>query len=127
MTGFANPGNAGSGDRFSVKDNDGRLVVVTPSSIQSDIQTSFGAKDAVIADVVLLDGPNAGEEAQGAYLFGKALIGQLRSKFGERVLGRIAKGTAKPGQAAPWVLTDPTPDDLKAAEAWAVKADANPY
>jgi len=60
-------------------------------------------------------------------LFGTALIGSLKSQVGKRVLGVLGKGTAKPGQAAPWVLDDATSDAkaVKAATAYLTNATAS--
>ncbi|HEY7824311.1 MAG TPA: hypothetical protein VIG24_15825, partial [Acidimicrobiia bacterium] len=68
----------------------------------------------------------AGETHNDVLLFGTALIGSLKTQVGKRVLGVMTKGTAKPGQAAPWILQDATGEDkaVKAATAYLNKATA---
>lgn len=89
------------------------LILLTPTEHREAISTAFGDADAVVADVAVLDGPRAGESHPGTLIFQKALQGQLRPKVGtgRMVLGRLGRGTAKPGQSAPWVLGDPTEQD----------------
>jgi hypothetical protein len=38
------------------------------------------------------------------------------SAGGKPVLGRLGRGTAKPGQSAPWMLTAPTEADIAVAQ-----------
>jgi hypothetical protein len=38
----------------------------------------------------------------------------LKSKLGEKVLGRLGQGVAKPGQSPPWVLHEANDADVKA-------------
>lgn len=89
----------------------GHLLLITPHKVEEGITTSFGPKDAIRADVVVLDGSDAGTEHADTLLFPLVLIGQLRSRCGQKVLGRLGKGQAKPGQAAPWKLTEATDAD----------------
>ena len=43
--------------------------------------------------------------------FPKVLVGSLKGRIGQKVLAVLGKGTAKPGQSAPWILVDATTDD----------------
>jgi hypothetical protein len=92
---------------------DGALLLLTPTEHREGISTAFGDADAVVADLVVLDGPHAGQAHPGILVFQKALQGQLRPKVGtgRMVLGRLGRGIAKPGQSAPWILGDPTEAD----------------
>lgn len=99
---FAQP--ASGGGQFSMKDNLGRLVLLTVKSFEEKIPTSFGDTDAISADVVVLDGPNAPEEIDDALLFGRALVNSLKHNVGQQVLGRIGQAAAKPGQNPAWIL-----------------------
>ncbi|KQP24315.1 hypothetical protein [Aeromicrobium sp. Leaf272] len=46
------------------------------------------------------------------------LQSQLRGSVGQKVLGRLGQGNAKPGQSAPWLLNEATADDVAKAEQW---------
>jgi hypothetical protein len=89
------------------------LLLLTPTEHREGINTSFGAADAVVTDLAVLDGRDAGQIHHGVLVFQKALQGQLRPKVGtgRMVLGRLGRGVAKPGQSAPWILGDPTEQD----------------
>jgi hypothetical protein len=92
---------------------EGHLLVVEPTEYVANIATSFGEKDAIRVTVHDI---TASETHNDVLLFGTALIGSLKSQVGKRVLGVMTKGTAKPGQAAPWILQDAT-GEAKAVEA----------
>ena len=98
----------------------GALLLITVEKLETDIQTSFGPKDAIRGDVTVIDGEHAGEVTRDTLIFPRALIGQLRPNVGKKVLGRLGQGVAKPGQQPPWKLSDPT--DADKALAWAVLA-----
>lgn len=105
---FSSPATGG---RFSAENNKDKLLLITPRSYEQGVQTTFGAKDAVKADIVVIDetDPTRSEEIDDALLFGGVLIGQTKSFIDKGlVLGRLGQGTAKPGQKPPWVLADPT-------------------
>lgn len=93
----------------------GHLLLVSPLSVEEKVNTSLGEKDAIRADIVDLD---QGETYTDVLVFPRVLQGQLRPKIGGKVLGRLGQGAAKPGQSAPWVLQDFSPDDAKKASAW---------
>lgn len=110
-----------AGGKFTAADHNGKLLLITPVSYEEGIQTTFGTKDAVKANVVVIDENNAGnsEEIDGALLFGGVLIGQTKSFIGKGlVLGRLGQGTAKKGQQPPWVLADPTDAEKDKARAY---------
>ena len=98
-------------------DVEGHLLVVEPSEYVAAIATSFGEKDAIRVTVHDI---TDSETHTDVLLFGTALIGSLKSQVGKRVLGVMTKGTAKPGQAAPWILEDATSNAkaVKAATAY---------
>ena len=98
---FAAPSTGGGS--LKPADVEGHLLVVEPLEYVPTIATSFGEKDAVRVTVHDI---NAQETHENVLLFGTALIGSLKGQVGKRVLGVMGKGIAKPGQAAPWVLTD---------------------
>jgi hypothetical protein len=118
---FAAPSQGGS---VRPVDLEGHLLIVEPIEYVQSISTSFGDKDAIRVNI-----HDVTQEAShdDVLLFGTALIGSLKSQVGKRVLGVLGKGTAKPGQAAPWVLDDATSDAkaVKAATAYLTNANAS--
>ena len=109
---FDGPGTS-SGDTVTWDDLEGRLLLIKPLELHSSIKTSFGDKEAIAADVHVLDGPNAGTVSHDVFVFPLALQGQIKKNIatGRFNLGRLGKGVPKPGQRAPWRLLDPTDDD----------------
>lgn len=110
-----------AGGRFSAKDHNGKLLLITPISYEEGIETTFGSKDAVKANVVVIDEANPGdsEEIENGLLFGGVLIGQTKSFIGKGlVLGRLEQGEAKKGQQPPWRLADPTDAEKDKARAY---------
>ena len=103
---------------------EGHLLVVEPTEYVANIATSFGEKDAIR---VTVHDVTESETHNDVLLFGTALIGSLKSQVGKRVLGVMTKGTAKPGQAAPWILQDATGEAkaVEAATAYLNKATAS--
>ena len=73
---------------------------------------------AVRADVYCLDWAQGGFERKDALVFPRVLQGQLRASVGKKVLGRLRKGVAKAGHAAPWELAPATQEDLRLAQEW---------
>lgn len=119
---WQNPGSSSGVDFETLK---GRLLIVTPHSTE-EINTSFGEKEAVRADLVVVDEPGGAVEFLDTLIFPKVLIGQLRSAIGtgKMILGRLEQGIAKPGQKPPWRLADPDDADRKIAGAWYKQSQA---
>ena len=113
---FATPSAPGGGITWS--DHKGALLIIDVKSFEGSIATSFGATDAVKADVAVIDGPGAPAEYSETLIFPKLLVSQTKSREGEKLLGRLAQGTAKAGQSAPWLLNEADPEDFKKAEQW---------
>jgi hypothetical protein len=117
---FNQPGT-GAGDKIDMKALVGRLLLVYPKRIELGVQTqAFGAKDPLVADVVVLDGPNPGEQLHEVFIFPGALIGQLKHLIGNPnpVLGRLGYGVAKPGQNPPYELGLYDHTDEQTARHW---------
>ena len=107
------------GDKFVVADHLGSLCLLFVHQVVQGVTTSFGDKEAVSCDVHVLDGNDAGEIFQDCLIFQGGLIGSLRrAAGGNPVLARIGQGIAKPGQTAPFILTEFTADDAAKAEAY---------
>jgi hypothetical protein len=98
----------------------GRLLLITPLSIEKEVKTVNGVKDATRANVVILDGPDAPEEFRDTLIFPNVLQGQIRANVGtsRANLGRLGQGNKKPGQNPPWKLSDPTEEDKAVARSW---------
>jgi hypothetical protein len=112
------------GGSLKPADVEGHLLVVEAGEYVANIATSFGEKDAIRVTVHDI---TDGETHSDVLLFGTALIGSLKSQIGKRVLGVMSKGTAKPGQAAPWILEDATGNAkaVKAATAYLTSQTAS--
>lgn len=105
-------------------DHQGHLLIVEPISFETGIQTSFGVADAVKADVYVLTGPDTAEEFKEALVFPKLLASQLKNQIGNKVVGRLGQGTAKPGQSAPWLLEEASGEDIEKAKSFLAKTPA---
>lgn len=121
---FDNPG-VSAGIKW--EDYSGRLLLITPTAFEKDVNTSIGTKDAIRADVTVLDGPGSPEDIPDVLVFPRVLQGQLRSNVGtgRKCLGRLGQGEKRPGQNPPWKLGDPTDADRQTARAHLAGA-ANP-
>jgi len=115
MSQFATPA-ASSGIDWS--ELNGCLLVVEPSEIVKSISTNLGLTDAVRANVTVVDGAKAGTKYDDTLVFPKVLQSQLNSRIGQKVLGRLGQGQAKPGQSPPWMLNPGSPEDEQKAVAF---------
>lgn len=121
---FSNPSAGGS----KITDYHGSLLLITPTEYRTEVPTTFGEKDAVAANVAVLDEPREGFpdgesaplELDNVLIFQGVLIGQTKAKIGKgMVLGRLGQRPAsKPGQNPAWALEDPTDADKDAARAY---------
>jgi hypothetical protein len=112
---FAAPAAPG-GDKLPLADLLGALLMFEVLEERNGIATAFGTSDAIVANVHVLDGPLKGGRYDDSLVFPKVLAGQLRPRVGSKVLGRLGHGVAKPGQSAPWVLSEATDDDKAVAK-----------
>lgn len=120
---FSAPATPSDGIKWG--DLNGRLLIIEPLADEKGIQTSFGEADAVRANVYAIDGTV--EEHDDVLVFPKVLSGQLRPKIGERVIGRLSQGVAKPSQSPPWILADATPADIQTGINWLASKDTNQF
>jgi hypothetical protein len=106
-----------SPSKFRPADYQGNLILVWPTEYRQGIKTDYGDSDAIAARVVVLDGSGGIEEHDNVLFFQGALISTLKPSVGTNkpVLGRLGRGTSKPGQSAPFILTPFTEADAKAA------------
>jgi hypothetical protein len=82
--------------------------VVEPLEYVASIPTSMGDKDAVRVTIHDITDTATYEDV---LWFPKVLVGSLKGRVGQKVLAVLGKGTAKPGQSAPWILVDATTDN----------------
>lgn len=116
MSMFATPSAPGDGIKWA--DHLGALLLVDVLGIEAGMQTVHGPTDAVRANVAVIDGTGAGATYDDTLIFPKILASQTKNNVGQKVLGRLSQGAAKPGQSAPWILAEATADDIAKAEAW---------
>lgn len=119
---FSQPSAPSNGIRWA--DHLGKLVLVEPESYETGIKTVHGDKDAIKGRVSVLSGPAEAEVYDDALIFGGVLVSQLKNRMGEKVLGRLAQGDAKPGQNPPWKLNEASEEDIAKATAYVQKRDA---
>lgn len=114
MTNFATP-TAQTG--VDLGELHGSLLYIKVNTFTAAVQTTFGPTDTVSVDIAVLDGAKKGTVTEDALLFPKVLVSSLKkyADTGQIVLGRLVRGTAKPGQSAPWLLEAPTQDDIAVA------------
>lgn len=120
---FASP--APPSDGIDWTSHNGRLLLFTVGDTDT-VNTSFGEKEAVRADVAVLDGTEAGTTYTDTLVFPKLLVSQLKSRAGQKVLGRLGQGQAKPGQKPPWILAEATPADKQIGVAYLANGIATP-
>jgi hypothetical protein len=117
MSQFAAPAEPSG---ISYTDLNGSLLLLKVHGVEADVPTAFSKpgqpNPAIKADVTVLDGPSAGETYEDALVFPKVLQGQLKSRVGQMVLGRLGQGVAKSGQSAPWRLAPATAADEELAD-----------
>lgn len=111
-------GKPGTSDQFTIKDHVGSLVIVAVNGFIPQYATSFGLRDTIRAEIVVIDGPGAGTRYPDGMIFSSKMVPQLKGQIGSVVLGRVNLGRAKPGQNAPYVLDEPTLGDVEIANKW---------
>lgn len=108
-------------ERFRPAEHDGELLLLLCSSFSENVATSYGTKDAVEVDrVVVLDGPNEGQVYRGVRLFNTVLVQQLTTaaQQGKAAVGRMGAGAAGQNGRAPWKLMPATEEDQDKAGKW---------
>lgn len=111
-------GTGGTGGQAKLKDDAGSFVVIRAIEYVADMPTSIGTTDAIRADWVPVDGPNAGEVREDCLIFGKVVVSSIKSNLDRGIpftIGVVGHGAAKPGKNAPLVLTAPDVDQQSTA------------
>lgn len=122
--GFTDPSDApsgGDGWKAEADDNLGKVFLITPFR-EEEVDTSYGRKPAVFADVVVIDvkNPTKSEAHENVAFWGGWTRGTLRGSIGQnRVLGVLEQGEPrKKGESAPWILGDANAKQKAAATAY---------
>jgi hypothetical protein len=119
--GFASPAQTTGFDYEAAL---GHLLVVDVIAHEDAVPTALGDKPAIRANILDVDDPSL--SAEDALIFPRVLVGSLRPRVGQRVLGVLGQGVAKPGQNAPWTLQDAVGDPEAVKRAKAALAAAQP-
>lgn len=110
---------------FCKEEHLGTLLIVEIFGIVKE-NGDYGEQDVIMGNVHVLDGPMAGHCYDEQTIYGRRLVGQARATLNagaNRMLGRLARGQAKKGQP-PWILAEPSADDLALAERWSQTENA---
>lgn len=117
---FDKPGSAQTIDpdapRWTEAAHLGALHAFHVKELRTDVETEYGSKPAISADVtVLTDQGAVAGVFPDALIFGTVLISQLRESVGRAVLGRLEQGEKKPGKKPPWKLAEATEEETALA------------
>lgn len=109
-----------AGGSLKPADIEGHLIIVQPDEYIGEMATAMGTSDAIRVTVHDL---TAQETTSNILWFSKVLVASLRPMIGQQVLATMGRGTAKPGQSAPWMLHDASDnaDAINAANAYLAK------
>lgn len=105
-----------SSDAWKPAEAVGHLLVITPTMVETDIETAYGSTDAVRCDVHDITGKKTWTQT---LIFTGTLVGALKGRVGSNVLVRLEQGVPKPGRSAPYLLVDATGDPQAVADATA--------
>lgn len=119
---------AGSGSTVNLRDLVGKLVLFAPTefvqcerdeqgnAISGGVMTKeYGRKDAIIADLVVIDGDNGPELYDDAMIFSTKTFGPLKRRIGKKYLAVPNWGTEKIKGNFPMLLTEPTEAQVQMA------------
>lgn len=105
----------------------GNLLCLKGYETKYGIPTEYGQSDALIARVLIVDGPNAGQVHEGTYVFPKVLASAGSKPYGRVIVGRLTQGVAKGKNNPPWLLADPTDAEFDTARrAWKASLTSAP-
>lgn len=122
---FAQPTPASD---VKIADYVAHLILFYPRSIRTGIVTTNGIADAIVADVVILTHPEGPKAESNVLIFQKMLQSTLKGSIGaDPVLGRLTRGTAKPGQSAPYILAPYDQADGTFATQYLTSVSGNPF
>lgn len=105
---------SGGSDSVRPADLEGHVLVVEPIEYRPSVSTKYGDRDAI---QVIVHDISEKTSHDDVLFFGSALIATLKRDIGKKVLAKMGKGEAKPGQSAPWILIDLTTNEKAVAAA----------
>jgi hypothetical protein len=114
MTNYTAPPEPSSGENFDLKSHLGALLRIEVLGTKLVEGTKFGDANAVVVNLVVLDGEHKADEYNDCLLFPKVIYNQLKDQAGKVILGRLGQGENKKGNP-PWLLAPATEGDLAVA------------
>lgn len=106
---------------FSPSNHKGALVLFVPQAFEANKEFPFGRRDCTISAVWVIVGNGAGCEWPAAEITGVMMAGQLATRIGGKVLGRVVEQGS--GAKKPFVIATPTSDDIALAMQWMAAGD----
>lgn len=119
---------AGNGDDVKLSNLAGKLVLFAPTewiecerdaqgnAIGGGILTKeYGRKDAIVADLVVIDGDDGPEEYDDVRIFNTKIFGPLKRRIGRKYLAVVAWGPKKIKGNFPLLLNPPTEAQVQMA------------
>ena len=110
--------SAGDGERVSLRDLEGSVVVMIAEEYIASLETANGVTDCVKCKIHDITSSKTYEDQ---LIFARVIVNGLKDKIGSPVLGVVSKGTAKPGKSSPWILTTATEAQKVAASDYMAK------
>lgn len=109
----------GGGDVFKPAEHANELVLVWPRDMRYNVQTPTGVTDGMACDIVVLDGPAAGQKFSNTLIFSAGLRNNLQSYLGDPnpALGRIIHVQLAGGKTT-WNLADYSDQDAALASSY---------
>ena len=115
---WSTPSESSTSEYLDIKDQVGKLLLITPTKYLEHQKTKFNADaDVVVANVAVIDekDPEKSEEHADVWLLQGRLIRATKGKVGNgMVLGRLNQQETDKGNPA-YDLSDPTDEDKVAA------------
>jgi len=115
---WSTPSESATTDYLDIKDQVGKLLLITPTKYMEHQKTKFNDDaDVVVANIAILDekDPEKSEEHTDVWLLQGRLIRATKGKVGNgMVLGRLIQEATEKGNPA-YDLSDPTDEDKVAA------------
>jgi len=103
-----------------IADLEGHILLIEPIDYRPSVSTANGNRDAVTATIHDI---TAGQTHTDFMIFSSSLVGKLKVNIGQQLLVQLDKGIARPGQSAPYTLTDLSDDPGASKDAERYLAD----
>ena len=107
-------GSQSGGDDFRIAENVGKTLIVKVHG-PKEVNTSYGEKTAISADVVVLGEDGNGEAFSNVLIFNAAPVDQLKGHAGQSIVATVGTYETKQGGDAPR-LEAPSPEAVALAE-----------